>query len=85
LRLSGEEPAGKASRDPWNAADDLVLRRIAQAGLSGLSSMVNGTGSADEPPPPAVPGLRGPAVASTEPAAPASPGFGVSALGYSGR
>src|SRR3978361_1277379 len=43
LRLSGEEPAGKSSRDPWNAADDLVLRRIAQAGLSGLSNMVNGT------------------------------------------
>ena len=37
LRLSGEEPAGKAGRDPWAAADDLVLRRIAQAGLSGLT------------------------------------------------
>jgi hypothetical protein len=83
LRLSGEEPAGKASRDPWNAADDLVLRRIAQAGLSGLSSMVNGTGSADQPAPAAVPGLRGPAVASAEPAPSASPAFG--ALGYSGR
>src|SRR5580692_5400258 len=37
LRLSGEEPAGKAGRDagrdPWAAADDLVLRKIAQAGL----------------------------------------------------
>ena len=43
LRLSGEEPAGKAGRDPWAAADDLVLRRIAQAGLSGLTSMINGT------------------------------------------
>jgi hypothetical protein len=85
LRLSGEEPAGKASRDPWNAADDLVLRRIAQAGLSGLSSMVNGTGPADEPQPTAVPGRRGPAVASAEPVAPASPAFRVSALGNSGR
>ena len=37
LRLSGEEPAGKAGRDAWAAADDLVLRRIAQAGFSGLS------------------------------------------------
>ncbi|WP_141340936.1 hypothetical protein, partial [Bradyrhizobium sp. USDA 3458] len=35
LRLSGEEPAGKAGRDAWAAADDLVLRKIAQAGLSG--------------------------------------------------
>ncbi len=33
LRLSGEEPAGKAGRDAWAAADDLILRKIAQAGL----------------------------------------------------
>src|SRR5205807_7328595 len=43
LRLSGEEPAGKAGRDPWAAADDLLLRKIAQAGFSGLSAMVNGS------------------------------------------
>ena len=48
LRLSGEEPAGKAGRDAWAAADDLVLRRIAQAGFSGLSAMVNGTAPADD-------------------------------------
>ena len=42
LRLSGEEPAGKAGRDAWAAADDLILRKIAQTGLSGLSSMING-------------------------------------------
>jgi hypothetical protein len=41
LRLSGEEPAGKAGRDAWAAADDLVLRKIAQAGLAGLSGMIN--------------------------------------------
>src|SRR5580698_1446204 len=58
LRLSGEEPAGKAGRDAWAAVDDLVLRKIAQAGLSGLSAMVNGSGPADEQPAP-VPGLRG--------------------------
>src|SRR5882757_1296186 len=58
LRLSGEEPAGKAGRDPWGAADDLVLRKIAQAGLSGLSTMINGApGDAPAPAP------RGPAVA----------------------
>ena len=82
LRLSGEEPAGKAGRDAWNAADDLVLRRIAQAGFSGLSSMVNGTAPADEPSPVSVPGLR-PAVAAAEPASPAPGAFRVSALGYS--
>ena len=67
LRLSGEEPAGKAGRDAWAAADDMVLRKIAQAGLSGLSSMING-GPADAPPPASPSDRRGPAVASAEPA-----------------
>jgi hypothetical protein len=85
LRLSGEEPAGKAGRDPWAAADDLVLRKIAQAGLSGLSAMVNGTAPADTPPSDSAPGRHSPAVASAEPASPASDEFNVSALGYSAR
>src|ERR1700689_2053277 len=55
LRLSGEEPAGKAGRDAWAAADDLVLRRIAQAGFSGLSAMINGTGPVEDEPQPAPP------------------------------
>jgi hypothetical protein len=82
LRLSGTEAAGKAGRDPWAAADDLALRKIAQAGLSGLASMVNGTTPAE--PPPAAPALgrRGPAIASAEPAAPDAGKFSVSALGY---
>ncbi len=79
LRLSGEEPtAAKAGRDPWQAADDLVLRKIAQAGFSGLSNMINGA-PADAPG--SVPGLRGPAVASVTPEAPA-PERPTSALGY---
>jgi hypothetical protein len=84
LRLSGEEPAGKAARDPWTAADDLVLRKIAQAGLSGLSAMINGT-APDVPPPAPAPGRRGPAVASAEAPSPGSGAFSVSALGYSSR
>lgn len=85
LRLSGEEPtSGKggrdASRDPWGAADDLVLRKIAQAGFSGLSNMINGTPDA----PSAAPGLRGPAVASAIQEAPAAEMPG-SALGYAER
>jgi hypothetical protein len=80
LRLSGEEPAGKAGRDAWLAADDLVLRKIAQAGLSGLSAMINGTTPQDTPAPAPAPGKRGPAVASTE--APAG-AFRVSTLAYS--
>jgi hypothetical protein len=83
LRLSGEEPAGKAGRDPWAAADDLVLRKIAQAGLSGLSAMVNGTAPPDAPPP--APGKLGPAVASAEPPSAAQGEFSVGALGYSAR
>ena len=84
LRLSGEEPAGKAARDPWTAADDLVLRKIVQAGLSGLSAMINGT-APDVPPPAPAPGRRGPAVASAGAPAPAWGAFSVSALGYSGH
>jgi hypothetical protein len=82
LRVSGEEPAGKAGRDPWTAADDLVLRKIAQAGLSGLSGLINGT-APDAPPP--VPAPRGPAVASAEQPSPATGALRVSALGYSPR
>jgi hypothetical protein len=85
LRLSGEEPAGKAGRDPWSAADDLVLRKIAQAGLSGLSAMINATGPVDSPPPVTAPGRRSPAVASAGQAEPASAAFRVSFLGESPR
>ncbi|MDA9423928.1 MULTISPECIES: hypothetical protein [Bradyrhizobium] len=85
LRLSGEEPTSAkggrdATRDAWAAADDLVLRKIAQAGFSGLSNMINGTPDA----PGAAPTLRGPAVASAFPAAP-RPDMTTSALGYAER
>jgi hypothetical protein len=84
LRLSGEEPAGRSSRDAWTAADDLVLRRIAQAGFSGLTAMVNGTAPADAPQPaPAPDGKRGPAVASVEGVPHASDVSG--ALSYASR
>src|SRR5271167_20685 len=63
LRLSGEEPAGKAGRDAWAAADDLVLRKIAQAGLSGLAGMINGTTPGTPSP---APPLRGAVVASAD-------------------
>jgi hypothetical protein len=82
LRLSGEEPAGKAGRDAWTAADDLVLRKIAQSGFNGLSGMINGT--APDAPAPAL-DRPGPAVAGAEQALPDSAAFNVSALGYSAR
>jgi hypothetical protein len=84
MRLSGEEPTNKAGRDAWAAADDLVLRKIAQAGMSGLSAMVNGSAPAAEPPAPAsAPVRRGPAVADAEQTSP-NP-VQVSALGYSAQ
>jgi hypothetical protein len=90
LRLSGEEPANKPGRDPWTAADDLVLRKIAQAGLSGLSGMINGAAPVDASPPAAAPepaDKRGPAVASAEMALPLPSEVGAfgggSALAYS--
>ena len=84
LRLSGEEPAGKAGRDAWAMADDLLLRKIAQAGLSGLSNMINGTPDAAPTPAP-TPGRRGPAVASVEHTTPAEGAFGVAALSYTSQ
>src|SRR5215213_1919483 len=74
LRLRGEEPGGKVGRDAWAAADDLLLRRIAQAGLSGLSAMVNG-GAPSEAPPAAAPDKTGPAVARMERRGPGSGEF----------
>jgi hypothetical protein len=86
LRLSGEEPAGKAGRDAWTAADDLLLRKIAQAGFSGLTAMVNGTAPADKISPPASdPGRDGPAVASAEPAPTLSDDSTGVALSYAER
>jgi hypothetical protein len=81
LRLSGQEPVGRGGRDPWNAVDDMVLRKIAQAGFSGLAGMLNGTAPADTAPQPG-PAQRGPAVAAAEPASPSSDGTSVAALGY---
>ncbi len=83
LRLSGEEPAGKSGRDAWAAADDLVLRKIAQAGFSGLSSMINGT--PDAAPAPAPARQSGPAVASAEDILPAQDAPAVAALGFSAQ
>jgi hypothetical protein len=82
LRLSGEEAAGKAGRDAWAAADDLVLRKIAQAGLAGLTGMINGTPDAAPTPAPA---RGGPAVASVDGIVPAQDAPAVVALGFSAQ
>jgi hypothetical protein len=82
LRLSGEEAAGKAGRDAWAAANDLVLRKIAQAGLAGLTGMINGTPDAAPAPAPA---RGGPAVASADGIVPAQDAPAVAALGFSAQ
>lgn len=69
LRLSGEEPAaGNSGRDVWALADDPMMRRIAQAGLGGIGSLIDGSA-------PAAPATRaGPAIARGDTAPePASP------------
>jgi hypothetical protein len=79
LRLSGEEPTGKPGRDAWATVDDLVLRKIAQAGFSGLTGMVNG--APQDATPSVAPGSdkTGPAVADAR----SAPGNdGITALGY---
>ncbi len=62
LRLSGEEPAGRAGDNAWAAADDQVLHRIARAGMDQLTAFLRAPRSApagkDEAP--AVAGLDGP-------------------------
>jgi hypothetical protein len=64
LRLTGEEPAGKPGRDAWAVADATLLRRIAQNGMAGVASLMNGTRESDAPASPApAPAGRGPAVA----------------------
>jgi hypothetical protein len=86
LRLSGTERVAGASRDPWAAADDLVLRKIAQSGFSGLSSMLNGTAPADSAPQPApAPATSGPAIAAVTPAPADTGNSSVVALGYTDR
>src|SRR3954467_538980 len=80
LRLSGEEAAGKAGRGAGAAADDLVLRKIAQAGLAGLTGMINGTPDAAPAPAPV---RSGPTVASADGIVPAQDAPAVAALGFS--
>jgi hypothetical protein len=71
LRLSGEEPAiGHGARDAWAAADDQMMRRIAQAGLGGLGRLIDGSVPAQTAPAPAGPAIAHNDEAAPEPAAP---------------
>ncbi len=83
-RLSGTEPAGTAGADAWDAASDQVLRRISQAGLSGLTNLVNG-GAAPVQSAPPVPEPAGPAVAGLPAAETPETGAPSQALAFSGQ
>jgi hypothetical protein len=77
LRLSGEEPAGRAGRDAWAAADDAVLRKIAQAGVAGLAGLTSGQDPAATPDPSSPVAPRGPTVAFADGLSSSRLGFGV--------
>lgn len=83
LRLSGEEPGGKAGRDAWATADEAMMRRIAQAGLSGVSSLISGAGTTPSDPIPAPATRSGPAVATLDENAPESSASAISAVAFS--
>jgi len=81
LRLTGEEASGKAGRDAWAAADDQLLRRIAQAGLNGMATYLGG---GESPPAAPTPG-RGPAIASADDSGPGTAAAPRTVLGFSAR
>jgi hypothetical protein len=49
-RLAGEELGGRAGKDAWMAADEQVLGRIAQSGMTQLAAYLGG-GPPSAPPP----------------------------------
>jgi hypothetical protein len=81
LRLSGEEAAGKTGRDAWAAADDQLLRRIAQAGLSGMATYLGGGDTQPLSQPPG----RGAAIASADDSVPGTAATSRTGLGFSAR
>jgi hypothetical protein len=82
LRITGEERvAGKRTvRTGWSAADERVLRRIAQASMSDLAAFVGAGAPAREPR-----RADGPMAAAAEPAAEAPSPAGRAALALAGR
>lgn len=89
MRLSGEEATGRSGRDAWGQADDTVLRRIAQAGFTGLSGLVNGglpaSPATQAPAAPSAPPSGGPAIASTDASVPAGDEPPASSLSFAAR
>lgn len=53
FRISGEEPMNGAGRSTWAAADDLVIRKVARAGMDRLAAFLRAPARATPSPPPA--------------------------------
>jgi len=67
LRLSGEEKAGKAGKDAWQAVNDEVVGRIARNGMQQLASYLQTGPQGDNPAEPAAPAPAGtPGIAVAE-------------------
>ena len=64
LRISGEETAKVRNRDPWAAADDAMLRRIASTSIEQLAAFL----TAPEVAPGTAPSIAEPRVATAPPA-----------------
>lgn len=69
VRLSGEEKAGRAGRDAWQAVNDEVLGRIAKNGMQQLAGYFRDGDSLPATAPASEPDSRSTAVASNDDAA----------------
>lgn len=64
VRIAGEEPGGRPGTDPWTAANEQILRKIAQAGIEGLTTLAKAPAAAEPPRQ-----QEGPAIAMASPPA----------------
>lgn len=49
LRIRGEEAAGRVGGDPWNAADEAMLRKIARVSVDRLAAFLRNPDAPAEP------------------------------------
>jgi hypothetical protein len=64
LRIAGEEPAAARARDAWAAADEAVLRRMAQNGMREIAALLGAPPSAPTVPEPQSPPVQAVALAA---------------------
>jgi hypothetical protein len=46
LRITGEEAGGRRGGDPWDVADEAMLRKIARASMDGLAALLGAPNTA---------------------------------------